>query len=82
MVCQEDFILKELGQLYIVYQVFDEVLAKTEQIMSVFDTINQKYGRHTICLAVEGYSKPWSMRAELKSPAYTTRWSDIARVSL
>ncbi len=28
-------------------------------------------------LAAEGYAKPWAMRAELKSPAYTTRWSEL-----
>jgi len=48
--------------------------------MTVFETINRKYGRQTIRLAAEGYSKPWAMRAELKSPAYTTRWSDLPRV--
>ncbi|KTD53040.1 DNA polymerase V, subunit C [Legionella quateirensis] len=64
------------------HQVSDEALEKTEQLMSVFDTIHHKYGRHTISLAAEGYSKPWSMRAELKYPAYTTRWSDTPRVSL
>lgn len=49
--------------------------------MSVLDRVNQKYGRSTIRLAAEGYSKPWDMRAELKSPAYTTRWSDVPLVS-
>ena len=51
-------------------------------MMSVFEQINQKYGRSTIRLAAEGYSKPWAMRAELKSPAYTTRWSEVSRVRL
>jgi DNA polymerase V len=81
-VCLEDLIPKDPRQLDMFHQVSDEALEKTEQLMSVFDTINQKYGRHTIRLAAEGYSKPWSMRAELKSPAYTTRWSDIPRVTL
>lgn len=53
-----------------------------EQLMSVLDQINQKYGRSIIRLAAEGYSKPWALRAELKSPAYTTRWSDVPQVSL
>ncbi len=50
--------------------------------MNVFDTINQKYGRSTLRLASEGYSKPWAMRAELKSPAYTTRWTDLPTVRI
>lgn len=81
-VCLENLIPKNVRQLDMFHPISDEVLEKTEQLMSVFDTINQKYGRHTIRLAAEGYSKPWAMRAEMKSPAYTTRWSDIPRVTL
>ncbi|MFS9519714.1 Y-family DNA polymerase [Legionella pneumophila] len=78
-VCLEDLIPKNPRQLDMFYQPSDEHLNHTEQLMAVFDQINQKYGRSTIRLAAEGYSKPWAMRAELKSPAYTTRWSDLPR---
>lgn len=81
-VCLEHLIPKDPRQLDMFHQISDEALEKTEQLMCVFDTINQKYGRHTIRLAAEGYSKPWAMRAEMKSPAYTTRWSDLPRVTL
>ncbi|HCE6135883.1 TPA: Y-family DNA polymerase [Legionella pneumophila] len=76
-VCLEELIPKDMRQLDMFHQPTDEDLAKTEQLMAVFDSINQKYGRSTIRLAAEGYNKPWAMRAELKSPAYTTRWSDL-----
>jgi DNA polymerase V len=81
-VCLEDLIPKDPRQLDMFHQPSDEVLEKTEQLMSIFDRINQKFGRSTIRLAAEGYSKPWAMRAQLKSPAYTTRWSDLPRVIL
>lgn len=81
-VCLEHLIPKDPRQLDMFHQLSDDALEKTEQLMSVLDTINQKYGRHTIRLAAEGFSKPWAMRAEMKSPAYTTRWSDIPRVRL
>lgn len=45
--------------------------------MAVFDGINQKFGRHTIKLAAEGFDKPWAMRADMQSPRYTTQWSDL-----
>ncbi|HAU1234322.1 TPA: Y-family DNA polymerase [Legionella pneumophila] len=80
-VCLEDLIPKDLRQLDMFHQPTDEQLHRTEQLMSVLDRVNQKYGRSTIRLAAEGYSKPWDMRAELKSPAYTTRWSDVPQVS-
>lgn len=81
-ICLEELVSKNTRQLDMFNPVSDEQLEKTEQLMCVFDTINQKYGRHTIRLAAEGYSKPWAMKAEMKSPAYTTRWSDIPRVTI
>ncbi|WP_154695709.1 DUF4113 domain-containing protein, partial [Legionella pneumophila] len=78
----EDLIPKSPRQLDMFHQPSDEHLKHTEQLMGVFDQINQKYGRSTIRLAAEGYSKPWAMRAELKSPAYTTRWSEVPQVRL
>ncbi|MFO8827601.1 Y-family DNA polymerase [Legionella pneumophila] len=81
-VCLDDLIPKDPMQLDMFHQPSDEQLNHTEQLMSVFDQINQKYGRSTIRLAAEGYSKPWAMRAELKSPAYTTRWSEVPQVRL
>ncbi|CDZ79370.1 DNA polymerase IV [Legionella massiliensis] len=76
-VCLEDLIPKNPRQLDIFHQPSDEAIANYERVMKVIEGINHKYGRQTIRLAAEGYSKPWAMRAELKSPAYTTRWSDL-----
>lgn len=81
-ICLEDLIPKDPRQLDMFHQPSDDTLEKTEQLMTVFDSINQKYGRSTIRLAAEGYSKPWAMRAQLKSPAYTTRWSDLPTAHL
>lgn len=81
-VCLEALIPKIIKQRDLFHQPSDNQLVHTEQLMSVVDRINQKYGRSTIRLAAEGHSKPWDMRAELKSPAYTTRWSDVPQVRL
>lgn len=67
-VCLEGLIPKDPRQLDMFHQPTDEQLNHTEKLMSVLDKVNQKYGRSTIRLAAEGYSKPWAMRAELKSP--------------
>ncbi len=79
-VCLHDLIPKDPTQLDLFHQPSDAQLQHTEHLMRVLDQINQKYGRSTLRLAAEGYSKPWAMRAELKSPAYTTRWSDVPQV--
>ena len=78
----EDLIPKAGRQLDLFHQPSDEELEHTEELMTVFDAINKKFGTSTIRLAAEGYSKPWAMRAQLKSPAYTTRWSDLPLVCL
>lgn len=76
-VCLENLIPKNPRQLDLFHQPSDETLVKKENLMRAFEGINQKYGSQTIRLAAEGYAKPWAMRAELKSPAYTTRWSEL-----
>lgn len=58
----------------------DELREHSEQLMTVLDRINQRFGSQTIRLAAEGYSRVWKMRSELLSPCYTTRWSELPRV--
>lgn len=45
--------------------------------MLVMDEINQKFGRNTIRLAAVGIQQPWRGKQAKKSPAYTTRLSDL-----
>lgn len=80
-VCLGGLIPKHLRQVDLFHQPSEKQLYHTEQLMDVIDKVNKKYGRSTIRLAAEGYFKPWDARAELKSPAYTTRWSDVPQVS-
>ena len=48
------------------------------QIMGALDEINQRFGRGTLRMASEG-TRPrgWVMRADNRTPAYTTRWEDV-----
>jgi len=78
-ICLEGLMPKNPRQLDIFNQHTDEHIEKADNWMAVLEQINQKYGRSTIHLAAEGYHKP-AMRSELKSPAYTTRWSDLPKV--
>ncbi|MDP3269878.1 MAG: Y-family DNA polymerase [Legionella sp.] len=78
----QDLIDKSPLQMDIFHQRTDEELDKKDKLMTVFDTINTRYGSHTIKLAAEGYSKPWAMRSEMRSPCYTTRWSELPVVRL
>lgn len=44
------------------------------------DEINAKYGRNTIFTLGEGIAKPWQMRRDQLSPAYTTNWRELLKV--
>jgi DNA polymerase V len=49
----------------------------SDKVMSALDIINKKYGRGTAFMAAQGIRKPWVMRQNFKSPAYTTQWGDL-----
>ena len=78
----EDLTNQNHRQLDLFNQPTDACLHKKDDLMNVLDGINQKFGRHTIKLAAEGFSKPWAMRADMQSPHYTTRWSDLPVVQI
>lgn len=52
-------------------------LIHSDALMSVMDKINNRFGGNVLKLAAEGDSKTGKMRAELRSPCYTTRWSEL-----
>jgi DNA polymerase V len=51
-------------------------------LMSTVDKVNRSYGSGTLFYASAGTEKLWSMRRELLSPAYTTRWEDIVEIRI
>ena len=79
-VCFEDLSSNDYQQLDLFSQPTGMSLQKKDDLMRVFDGINEKFGRHTIKLAAEGFDKSWSMRADMQSPHYTTQWSDIPTI--
>lgn len=54
---------------------------KHDALNTVMDKINTRYGRSTLALAGAGIAKPWKMRAENRSPPYTTDWLQLPVVS-
>ncbi|BAY86701.1 SOS mutagenesis and repair, UmuC protein homolog [Calothrix parasitica NIES-267] len=57
-----------------------EDTARSQKIMQLMDTINNRYGRETIQLAASGIHKQWQMKADYKSPKYTTNWDELPKV--
>jgi len=66
--------------------VFDPAHAEKQgPLMQAMDAINGRMGPGTLLYAVNGIrkrgeKKNWLMRAEKRSPCYTTRWSELPEV--
>lgn len=52
---------------------------KHKQLMEVIDQTNDKYGRNTLKLAVQGDGEQWKIKQERLSACYTTRLSDFPK---
>jgi DNA polymerase V len=74
-----DLIDKTYQQMDLFNQPTDESIQSSEKIMQVIEQVNHKYGSRTLRLAAEGFQKDWSMRRQMKSPCYTTQWSELPR---
>lgn len=51
---------------------------RSKTLMATLDEINAKMGRGTVRSAGEGLVKPWAMRSDNKSQAFTTDWKQLA----
>lgn len=53
---------------------------RSRQLMATVDAINARLGRGTVRFGTEGFRHGWAMRQAHRSPAYTTRWSELPLV--
>lgn len=51
-----------------------------DKVSNVMDILNSHYGKGTVRMAGESYSKKWAMRRNFLSPNYTTSWEDIIKL--
>lgn len=49
-------------------------------LMDALETINRRFGRHTLTTAASRLSQDWQMRRDNLSPCYTTRIEDVPAV--
>ena len=55
---------------------------KSQTMMKMIDQINKKYGSGQVFIAAQGVQQSWAMARDYKSPAYTTRLSDLPIIKL
>lgn len=57
--------------------LFDAPKAKSRALMAALDQVNDRFGKKTTVLASEGTNRTWQLRADHRSPGYTTRIADL-----
>ena len=63
--------------------MFDTVdRAKRKSLMRTFDSINNKMGRDSVRLTIQGFDRKWKMKQEQLSPCYTTRITELLEVDI
>lgn len=55
---------------------------ESTKLMATFDSVNRRYGGGSVFIASQGIRRPWAMARAMKSPAYTTRMSDIPLIKI
>lgn len=50
-------------------------------LMETLDEINARFGRGTLKISSDGSRRAWEMKADNKSPNYTTHWDELAKCS-
>ncbi len=60
----------------------DERERGSSLLMETVDKVNRSHGSGTLFYASAGTDRPWSMRREFLSPAYTTRWEDLVVIKI
>lgn len=67
-------------QLHLFNRTCQDVNQKTESLLNAIDSLNRAYGAGSVRFASEGFKSTWRMRREMKSPSFTTRWTEILSV--
>ena len=50
---------------------------RRERLMAALDEVNGRFGRFSAVPGTQGFRREWRMRAESRSPAWTTRIAEV-----
>jgi DNA polymerase V len=60
--------------------LFEGDTDKRDRLMTALDDINGRFGTFAVVPGTQGYRREWKMRADNKSPAWTTRIAEVPSV--
>jgi len=74
--------LTSANQLQTNLFVSEQHTLRSAKLMQTMDGINQKMGKNTVHFAACGTQPNWKLKAEWKSPHYTTRWDELLTIKI
>ncbi len=75
-----DFVPAEYFQTNLLGMVNGKDYEKARSRMTAFDGLNERFGHSAIRYAAEDLGKSWQPKYNLRSPRYTTSWSELPTV--
>ncbi|MGJ3629303.1 DUF4113 domain-containing protein [Sphingomonas sp. MMS24-JH45] len=57
--------------------LFEGDVERRARLMVALDEVNGRFGRFTAVPGAQGFKREWRMRADAKSPAWTTRIAEV-----
>lgn len=57
--------------------LFADTAPGDARLMGALDAVNARFGKKTVVLGSEGFKREWQVKADHRSPRYTTRLSDL-----
>lgn len=55
----------------------EPILARSSRLMATMDAVNRQFGKGVLRTGASGTTRRWAMRANNRSPRYTTRWDEL-----
>lgn len=77
-----DFIPESDFQNNLLEPYLNQQHSTEQQRMKAVDTVNKRYGKHTVYYASENLGSIWQPKNQIKTPRYTTRWDELPKLRL
>lgn len=72
-----DFVSDKMVQTDLFGGVDLQQKSRSQARMRALDSLNHRYGRHTLYFAAEDLARQWQSRQLLRSPHYTSDWAEL-----
>ncbi len=75
-----DFVHEDSLQINLLRQNDHKEHLSQASRMKAVDSLNKRYGKHTVYYASEDLGDAWQPKHQIKTPRYTTRWDELPKI--